>query len=72
MTVTVVPLTLKLPLQPLEMAKPLGTENFAVHPSIFLPELFEIVSSAVPHFLPPSLHVFPIFHEQAIPPVGTE
>lgn len=70
-TVTVVPLTLYLPLQPLDIAKPLGTENFAVQPFMLLPELLVIVSSAVPHFLPPSSHVFPAFHEKEMPLVGT-
>ena len=54
------------------MAKPLGTENFAVQLFIFFPELFVMVSSAVPHFFPPSSHVFPTFHEKPMPPVGTE
>lgn len=38
---------------------------------MLLPELFVMVSSAVPHFLPPSLQVFPLFHENVIPLVGT-
>lgn len=53
------------------IAKPLGTENFAVQPFMLLPELFVMVSSAVPHFFPPSLQVFPLFHENVIPLVGT-
>ena len=36
------------------------------------PELLVIVSSAVPHFFPPSSQVFPAFHEKLMPPVGTE
>ena len=71
-TVTVVPLTLYLPLQPLDIANPFGTENFAVQPFMLLPELLVIVSSAVPHFLPPSSHVFPAFHEKEMPLVGTD
>lgn len=39
---------------------------------MFFPELLVIVSSAVPHFLPPSLQVFPLFHEKDIPLVGTD
>ena len=70
-TVTVVPLTLYLPLQPLDIAKPFGTENFAVQPFMLFPELLVMVSSAVPHFLPPSSHVFPAFHEKEMPLVGT-
>ena len=36
------------------------------------PELLVIVSSAVPHFFPPSSQVFPAFHEKLMPPVVTE
>ena len=61
-----------MPLQPLDMAKPLGTENFAVQPFMPFPELLVIVSSAVPHFLPLSSQVFPAFQEKIMPPVETE
>ena len=56
----------------MDIAKPFGTENFAVQPFMLLPELLVIVSSAVPHFLPPSSHVFPAFHEKEMPLVGTD
>lgn len=70
--VTFMPFTEYSPLQPLVIEKPLGTVKLAVQPLTLFPELFVIVSSAVPHFLPFSSHEFPVFHENENPLAETD
>lgn len=70
--VTFVPFTEYSPLQPLVIEKPPGTVKLAVQPLTLFPELFVMVSSAVPHFLPFSSQELPAFHENENPLAETE